>query len=96
MNGHYLLRGISLRARFEELDAEDSVDLCRAIIIDDSIRDGELNGALGKVRAQLRSIDGKMYSESNPDSNIELDPLNSNWGMDNAPLDMDGLVGPLE
>lgn len=65
-------------------------------MIEDAIRDAEFEGGIKKIRTQLNVKDGKMYNESNPDEDLELDPLTSNWGMNNEPLPDDGLVGPLE
>jgi len=64
-------------------------------MIEDAIRDAEFDGGLKKIREQLNINDGKMYSESNPDAELDIDPITSGWGMDNAPLPDDGLIGPL-
>ena len=83
-------------ALFREMDASETFDVCRQIIIEDAVRDAEVEGGITKIRAQLIHKDAKMYVESNPESAIELDPLESNWGMNNPYLeDDDGLVGPL-
>lgn len=83
-------------ALFKEMDASETFDVCRQIIIEDAVRDAEVEGGITKIRAQLIHKDAKMYVESNPESAIELDPLESNWGMNNPYLeDDDGLVGPL-
>lgn len=81
---------------FKEIDASETFDVCRQIIIEEATRDAEVDGGITKIRTQLIQKDAKMYMESNPDSEIELDPLESNWGMNNEPLGDDGLVGPLE
>lgn len=84
-------------ALFHEVTASEAFDICRQIVIEEATRDAEVDGGITKIRTQLIQKDAKMYMESNPDSVIELDPLESGWGMSNAPMeDDDGLVGPLE
>ena len=70
--------------------------MCKQIVIDDAIRDAEVEGGITKIREQLNLNDGKMYMESNPDSALDLDPMESSWGMNNSYHPDDGLVGPLE
>lgn len=65
-------------------------------MIEDAIRDAELDGGIKKIRAQLNLNDAKMYIESNPDSALDLDPLESGWGTNNSFQPEDGLVGPLD
>lgn len=96
IRGYYRLRGIDLVALFKEMDASETFDVCRQIIIEDAVRDAEVEGGITKIRAQLIHKDAKMYVESNPESAIELDPLESNWGTYDPSMDNDdGLVGPL-
>lgn len=48
------------------------------------------------MREQLVLKDGKMYTEDNPDSAIELDPIESNWGVNNPdPSTWGDAMGPL-
>lgn len=80
------------------MDASETYDVCRQIIIEDAVRDAEVEGGIGKIRTQLIQKDAKMYVESNPEANIDLDPIESGWGMNNAPMEDDefgGMVGPI-
>ena len=73
----------------------DAVDVCRQIYIEDAIRDAEYDGGIAKIRKQVIVQDGKMYTESNSDATVELDPMESGWGLDASPFPMEGEVGPL-
>lgn len=55
--------------------------------------DAEVDGGLTKVREQLIQNDAKMYVEDNPDAEIDLDPITSDWGTNNSFIPDEGLVG---
>lgn len=62
IEGRYLLQGVDLREKFEEYDAERTLNLIDAILVDDAIYGADLDkNGLEKIRTQIM----KIYKESN-------------------------------